>query len=169
MYLPKTFKVSEIFEKKKFRIQSQDFRVRKKDRQKTFLNQFRFPITVQICIFCIVIEFYQILNEFWNFLWCHSLYTDSPDYPLRNKGFRVRNAGQNQYNDTDPELPLVRVTLFLKTFWFSPGLLATRIEQNIVGYYWNRFALGFCLLKLGRIDNKNDKIFWKVHLFHYQD
>ena len=65
--------------------------------------------------------------------------------------------------------PLVRVTLFLKTFWFSPGLLVTRIEQNIVGYCWNHFALGFCLLKLGRTGNKNDKIFWKVHLYHYQD
>ena len=46
---------------------------KKIDPLKTFLNQFRFPITVQICIFRIVIEFDQILNEFWNFLWCHSL------------------------------------------------------------------------------------------------
>jgi len=62
-----------------FRKKFSEFNVRKKNRLKTFLNQFRFPITVQICIFCIVIEFYQILNEFWNFLWCHPLYTDSPD------------------------------------------------------------------------------------------
>ena len=40
---------------------------------KTCLNQFRFPVTIQIRILRIIIEFDQILNEFWNFLWCHPL------------------------------------------------------------------------------------------------
>ena len=112
-----------------------------------------------------------------HFLYCHWILSNFewilkfPVVPSLIHGFpgRVRNAGQSHYKYKDPELPLVRVTLFLKTFWFSPGLLVTRIEQNIVGYCWNHFALGFCLLKLGRTGNKNDKIFWKVHLYHYQD
>ena len=121
-------------------------------RLKTFLNQFSFPITVQISIFRIIIEFYQILNEFWNFLWRHSF------------------SGFSRLSKTNFLFGLsVRVTLFLKTSWFSPALMVTRIEQNIVGHYWNHFVLGFCLLKLGRKDNKNDKIFWKVLLCHYQD
>ena len=51
---------SEISNSPKYRISE----IGKVDRLKTFLNQFRFPIAVQIGIFRIVIEFNQILNEF---------------------------------------------------------------------------------------------------------